>query len=173
MFCGGRMLRKLIGLVVILALPSVVYAQTGASFIKNDAGATLCGSDSVPCAAAVDADGRILVNTFSSVGSDVAMGADAADRTTAASAQYIAAAAGTRNYVSAWGCVNTGASASRVSLRCGSTDRAYGFLVATNGQFSQSFDTPVRCATNEAVNINIETATTATRCHVIGGQSPN
>jgi len=164
---------KYLALIISILIPSIVSAQTGGSFIRNDAGATLCGSASVPCSAAVDTYGRVLVGTWGQSGANLVRGADAADRTTAASAQYIAAAAGVRNYVGAWGCTNTAAVASRVSLRCGSTDVAYGILIATSGQFAQELDPPVRCAVNEAVNINIETGATATRCFVAGMFSTN
>jgi hypothetical protein len=164
---------KYLLLAISIFIPFVAAAQTGGTFIRNDAGATLCGSASVPCAGAVDTYGRVLVGNWGQSGANLVKGADAADRTTAASVQYVAAAAGVRNYAATWGCVNTAAVASRVSLRCGTTDVASGYLVVTSGQFVQTLDPPARCAVNEAININIETGSTATRCFVTGMFSTN
>lgn len=162
------MKRALLILFLVLLTPALALAQTGAAYIRNDAETTICGGASLPCSAAVDPYGRQIVSDWGQSGRNLIKGADAADRTTAASAQYVAATASKRNYAGTWGCVNTGAAASRVSLRCGTTDVAWGFLVVTSGQFVQTLDPPARCAVNEAININIETVGTATRCYVTG-----
>lgn len=71
------------------------------------------------------------------------------------------------SFVTSWDCTNTGATATRVILEdADGNDLANGFLAATTGFFSASFnDIPAySAATNKAIQVNVITTGSSTIC---------
>lgn len=98
----------------------------------------------------------------------------AADITTATTGTLKGSVASNRIYVHSWGCFNTGGAATRVYLEDGSGTRySHCNLAATTGECFRTLPTPIRLPSASALNVNVVTAGSATRCEAHGYISVN
>lgn len=117
-----------------------------------------------------DDSGRVYVNVWGNSPGQFYYAVSGSDITNTASTAVKAAVASYRIYVSHISCSNTSAVASRIDLLDGATVIWTGLLptVASSGQLVQAFPVPLRGTVNTAMNVQLATTATATRC-AIGG----
>lgn len=117
-------------------------------------------------------DGR-LITTLAPAG-EFWDSTSAADITTATTGTLKGSVASNRIYVHSWGCFNTGGAATRVYLEDGSGTRySHCNLAATTGECFKTLPTPIRLPSASALNVNVVTAGSATRCEAHGYISVN
>lgn len=117
-----------------------------------------------------DEAGRLYVNAWGNDPAQFYYAVSASDITNTTSTAVKAAVASYRIYVSAISCSNTSAVSSRLDLLDGATVIWTGHLptAANGGQLLQSFNVPLRGTVNTALNVQLATTSTATRCAVNG-----
>lgn len=171
-------MKLLTNLLVSVFVASSAFAQ-GVPVMNTDAATTLFGTNLGAAGFSVSSKGELFVApsssasptsflfAYGSVPSSFFTSVSAADVVDTASTLLRAAVGGSRHYVANWTCSNTSATGSRISLLDGATVVANAYLPA-NGGFSSNFPIPIRGSTNTAMNIQLATVATATRCSIAG-----
>lgn len=171
-------MKRLVLILISLFIASTAAAQ-GVPIYNNDASSTLFGTNLSSAAMSVSNKGEVYVIpsttnnvtsflfAYGTAPSSFYHAVSAADITGTTSTQLKAALAGSHIFITNWSCSNTSATASRVDLLDGATAIGVGYLPA-NGGFTQTFPVPLRGTTNTAVNVQLATTATATRCSISG-----
>lgn len=175
-------MKLLANLLVSIFVASSAFAQ--GTTMRNDSASTVINSEQlgtgslsttdrgelwVMPSTSTTASARFAHGNTPSAFYNAVSGADITDTT---STQLKASVASTRIYVSDWGCTNTSAVASRISLLDGATVIWTAMLPAGQG-FHAYFNPPLRGSASTALNVQLATTATATRCAASGYTAGN